>query len=482
MLSSFDPLADDATVGQPGFEDALTPTTMQDEAVTDEAGIRATVAVPLFNHAAFVEERLESLFAQWQPGLELLLVDDASTDDGFAIAERTLARHPRISATLVRNGSNLAAGVLSVVLRLARGAIIIQADSDDVALPGRLAAILACFQADPACRLVTSNAVLLSADGFPLGLHDTDYPDEVFTDPRTAAVREGDQRWLGATVAFHRSLFTDLPPIDPAACPYGLDLILPLRALLLGSHHYISQPLVGWRQHGRNTHRMEGAQSTTLPDMERYQALEAMVHRQKLRDAEYACSQPGGKPMLAEVVDLCRSRFFEKYDTWCRLRNAMITAAAPAQTQSRHRPFPAMPPVVSLAPGERVALDTPFGGAVVDGWSGFNDVEAWGVWTMRHALMCFRIAAPGMAALRVEIGGLAFLGRQHVRLSVGLEEWQEVELDGQERRHVDLPVAKTGIVWLYINARDAAYPPSADARLLGIGVFSVAAIGGSASC
>ena len=226
--------------------------------------ITATVAVPLFNHAAFIEERLESLFAQWLPGLELLLVDDASTDGGLALAERTLVRHPDIRATLVRNERTLGAGVLAVVLRLARGRIIIQADSDDVALPGRLKTTLACFRNDPTCRLVTSNAVLLSADGLAAGLHETEHPDEVFTDPRMAAAAEGDQRWLGATVAFHRSLFEELPPIDPADCPYGLDLMLPLRALLLGSHHYISRPLVGWRQHGRNTHRLEGAQSTSF--------------------------------------------------------------------------------------------------------------------------------------------------------------------------------------------------------------------------
>ncbi len=475
MPPGSDPLAESQPVAPPAPAGAAVVSVNHSAAIAGPQ-VTATVAVPLFNHAPYIEERLESLFAQWRPGMELLLVDDASTDDGFAIAARTLARHPHIRATTVRNQRTLGAGVLGVVLKLARGDIVIQADSDDVALPGRLRATLACFSGDPTCRLVTSNAVLLSADGFAAGLHETDFPDQVFTDPRTAAALEGDQRWLGATVAFHRAVFVDLPPIDPAACPYGLDLLLPLRALMLGSHHYLSRPLVGWRQHGRNTHRLEGAQSTGLPDMERYQALEVMVHRQKLKDAEYACRQPGAKPVLAEVAEICKLRFFEKYDNWSLLRNTMIASPPMLRPDESQRPFPKSPPLVTLEAGERIDFGTAYGAAVLAGWNGFNDAEAWGAWTKRNALICLRITSPDVTALRIEVGGLGFLGRQRVSLSVGLEDWQEVELNGQERRHVDLLVAKPGIAWLVINAHDAAYPPSADSRLLGVSIHTVEAV------
>ncbi len=447
-----------------------------DHRADSERGIRATVAVPLHNHADFIEERLESLFTQWLPGLELLLVDDASTDDGFAIAERTLARNPHIRATTIRNETSLRVGVLGVVLSLARGDIIIQADSDDVALPGRLQATLACFSSDPTCRLVTSNAVLLSADGFPARLWDTDYPDEVFTDPRIAAAKDGDTRWLGTTMAFHRSIFDDLPPIDPATCPYGLDLLLPFRALLLGSHHYVSRPLVGWRQHGLNNHKFMGSASTSLRDVELYQAMEMMILGQKLKDAKHVRSHPVAKPTPGDLVDCCHMQFFAKYDKWCRLRTSIFFDPPEPRTQSLQRSFPIRPPVMTLDAGERIAFDTKFGAASLEGWTGFNDVEHWGVWTKRHALICFRIIAPDVTALRLSLGGLNFLARQRVSLSIGLETWQEIELDGPEQRIVDVPIEQPGMAWLFIHAHDATMPPSTDARLLGVGLRWIEAV------
>ena len=201
-----------------------------------------------------------------------------------------------------------------------------------------------------------------------------------------------------------------------------------------------------------------------------------MVHRQKLKVDEYACSQADAKPALPQVVELCKLRFFEKYDRWCRIRNTMIVDPPMARTETAQQPFPMMPPVATLEAGERIRFNTAYGAALLHGWSGFNDVEHWGVWTRRHALICFRVTTPDVAALRIELGGLMFLGRQRVSLSVGKEEWQEIELQGEERRLVDLPVAKPGIVWLFIDAHDAVVPPSADKRLLGVGLYGIEAV------
>ena len=434
--------------------------------------------MPLFNHAQYIEERLETLFSQWLPGFELLLIDDASADAGFAIAERTLARHPDIPATTVRNKTTLGMGVLPVLLELARGDVIVQADSDDIALPGRLQAAMACFDRDPACRLVTSNAVLLSADGFATGLYETVAPDQVFTDPLDAAGLDWDRRWLGATIAFHRALFDDLPLIDPANCPYGLDLLLPFRALLLGSYHYLSRPLVGWRQHGRNRSHLVGSLSTVPSEMERYQSSEMMILAQKLKDAEYVRRHPGLKPVTDDVVDRCKAQFEAKYDDWCRLRTATQSGPdpVPPAVPPRERSFSARPPVATLHPGQRIAFDTKFGIALLAGWNGFHPFDGWGTWTERHALTCFRVTTPNVVALRVAVTGLAFAGRQRVGLSAGWRDWTEIELTGTDECIVDLPVEYPGMIELCISAHDAACPPSGDLRLLGVRLHWVEAV------
>lgn len=432
----------------------------------------ATVVVPLFNRGNFIEERLESLFAHWTPGLELIVVDDASTDDGFAVTERTLSRHPHIAATTIRNPTPRGMGMLEIILKLARGDVIIQADSDDIALPGRLQAIQDCFASDPTCRLVTSNALLLSADGFVFGLHHADHPDEVFTDPIAAAGKDGDARWLGATMAFHRSLFTLLPPIDPALCPYGLDLLLPFRALLLGSHHYVCRPLVGWRQHARNSHRIAGAYNNAPSEMERHLAFSLMVSAQKLRDAEF--SGPGEKS--ERLAEICRAHLQSKQDEWIRLRAGLGVGPSRELPDSSPKGYSPQPPVTTLQPGRRIEIASPFGAAMLDGWPGFHEVERWGVWTRRCALVCFRMPSRQMR-LRISLVGLSFAGQQRVKLSFGLEHWLDFVLTGGEKRMVEIDANQAGIVPLVICSLDAAKPPSQDRRILGVGLLWIEAYG-----
>ena len=55
-----------------------------------------SVIVPAHNAARFLEETLRSALAQTYPQLEVLVVDDASTDDTAAIAARIEASDPRV--------------------------------------------------------------------------------------------------------------------------------------------------------------------------------------------------------------------------------------------------------------------------------------------------------------------------------------------------------------------------------------------------
>ncbi|MBM4247792.1 MAG: glycosyltransferase family 2 protein, partial [Deltaproteobacteria bacterium] len=46
--------------------------------------VRATIVVPSFNHAAWVVEAVQSALAQTERDLEVLVIDDGSTDDSLA--------------------------------------------------------------------------------------------------------------------------------------------------------------------------------------------------------------------------------------------------------------------------------------------------------------------------------------------------------------------------------------------------------------
>ncbi len=53
-----------------------------------------TVAIPFYNASSFIEEALDSVLAQTYPNIELLLLDDGSTDNSYDIVQKKLNGHP----------------------------------------------------------------------------------------------------------------------------------------------------------------------------------------------------------------------------------------------------------------------------------------------------------------------------------------------------------------------------------------------------
>jgi glycosyltransferase involved in cell wall biosynthesis len=94
-----------------------------------------SVVLPNYNHAKLIGRALRALTAQERAPDEIIVIDDASTDDSIAVIERFAAGSPSIN--LLRNPSNL--GVIATLergLRVARGSHIYFAAADDFVLPG----------------------------------------------------------------------------------------------------------------------------------------------------------------------------------------------------------------------------------------------------------------------------------------------------------------------------------------------------------
>lgn len=455
---------------------------------TPNCEISGTLLVPLHNHGRFIARSLEAILVAWRPSFELLLIDDASGDEGFAVARSVLAAYPEVPVTMARTGRTLGMGNAATIVRLAKGRFIVQCDSDDMVMPDRFDAIADCFASDPACRLVTSNAVTISTEDLPLGLFDTGSRDRVFDDPSFAAGRAFDPCWLGATAAYHRELFESFPPFDAELCPYGLDMLTPLRALLRGTHHYISRPLLRYRLHAGNAHRTAGAYSNTPPERERYEALEMMVLAQKLRDLD--AETASGSGTARDLTEIARRTFSSKFDVWSRLHirargSGGATQGSSAQGGSPKPAFvPAVPPIPTLRLGETQDLGDPRFAAIIAQWSGFYGAEEWGCWLHPCALIVLRLA--GARRLCLEINGNTFAATQRVSIRVGTEPWHEATVNVYERKRIsiDLPASQDDapLVPLVIVSHHAAVPHDLDAssedhRLIGIGLRSITAEG-----
>ena len=111
--------------------------------------VLVTVIVPNYNHAKYLRERLESVYGQTYSAMEVILLDDCSTDDSRKILKEYQQRYPGITRC-VFNENNGGKVFLQWEkgLELARGNLIWIAESDDWCDPDFLEKLVPAFQDD----------------------------------------------------------------------------------------------------------------------------------------------------------------------------------------------------------------------------------------------------------------------------------------------------------------------------------------------
>ena len=96
-----------------------------------------TIGLACYNAADTIRRALDSALAQDWPNIEVIVVDDASSDNSAAIVEVAIADEP--PARLIRHETNSGtAGVRNTILDKARGDFIAFFDDDDESLPNRI--------------------------------------------------------------------------------------------------------------------------------------------------------------------------------------------------------------------------------------------------------------------------------------------------------------------------------------------------------
>lgn len=107
---------------------------------------KVTVLIPFYNRASYLGQAIESVLHQTFTDFELLAIDDGSSDDSAAVVSSFA--DPRIR--MLRNKTNLGIpATRNRGAREARGEYLAFLDSDDVALPERLAQQLAFLETHP---------------------------------------------------------------------------------------------------------------------------------------------------------------------------------------------------------------------------------------------------------------------------------------------------------------------------------------------
>lgn len=155
-----------------------------------------SVIIPAFNAGAFIGEAIESILAQSHGAVEIIVVDDGSTDDTAAVA----ARHGG-AVRVIRQTNAGPAAARNRGLTDARGAFVAFLDADDLWPSHKIRAALLAFEDVPQAEVVLGHSQLFEIDkdnGKPIFVAS---PVDTFP-------------WSIAAAMFRRSVFENVGPFD----------------------------------------------------------------------------------------------------------------------------------------------------------------------------------------------------------------------------------------------------------------------------
>lgn len=108
-------------------------------------GATVTVVVPCFNYARYLPEAVRSALTQTDVDVDVVIVDDASTDDSLAVATRLAEDDNRI-LVLANDTNRGPVTTFNRGLDAAHGEYLVRLDADDLLTPGALARAVAVMQ------------------------------------------------------------------------------------------------------------------------------------------------------------------------------------------------------------------------------------------------------------------------------------------------------------------------------------------------
>lgn len=122
-----------------------------------------SVIVPVYRAEKYLKECIESILSQTYQNIELILVDDGSTDTSPSICDAYAADDERVRVFHKENGGVSSARNLG--LEKARGEYIVFVDSDDKAYPTLIERLISCAAPD---RIVLCNYSIIDEKGIRL--------------------------------------------------------------------------------------------------------------------------------------------------------------------------------------------------------------------------------------------------------------------------------------------------------------------------
>jgi glycosyltransferase involved in cell wall biosynthesis len=217
-----------------------------------------SVVIPAFNHAQYVGEAVESVLGQSLEDLELIVIDDGSTDGTTDVLARY--RDPRMR--VVRQANQGAHAAINTGLEMASAPYLTILNSDDAYHPQRLEKTVAVLASQTQVGLVGTYIEIVDSQGKSIGVKHgyRDAPPWPLENPERS-FRAGDdlraalltENYWSTTsnFVFRCDLYRQAGPFRPLRYVHDWDFAL--RAALLAPQILLPEPLVRYRLHPTNT-------------------------------------------------------------------------------------------------------------------------------------------------------------------------------------------------------------------------------------
>ena len=201
---------------------------------------RVSVVIPCFNHARFLSAAIDSVLAQNWPDLDVIVVDDGSSDGSGDVA----ARYDQV--WVVRQSNMGLSHARNAGLRAALGDVVMFLDADDRLVPGALRHAVDALHRRPDAAMVFGACRLIDEHGKPLPttIHrvDSHFYEQLL---------RRNYIWMPAMAAFRRSVFATVGEFDPLvdeSADYDMYLRVARAFPIVRSDAVFAE----YRQHGAN--------------------------------------------------------------------------------------------------------------------------------------------------------------------------------------------------------------------------------------
>ena len=216
--------------------------------------MKISVCLITYNGSSYINQQIDSILAQTVPVSEIIIANDASSDNTLSILQTYSLRHPELFIIL-NNPVNLGAVQnIEHCIKAASGDIVFLADQDDIWMANKVEASLNFFKQNPTVKGLFTNGYVINEQGAIISdtnLWETmSFPiTEIGNDVNLLKyITQVENFATGATMAFYKHLpFLQKP--FPKIKGMFHDRWIALNLCLNNEIGLLNEPLIKYRQH-----------------------------------------------------------------------------------------------------------------------------------------------------------------------------------------------------------------------------------------